>query len=778
MNIVGLADAADRDSYGGKAAGLAAAIAGGLPVPDGIAVPWQLVDQVAGGDAAAAESVLAAVRGWRDRSGSTSGDRSFRVAVRSSAVDEDTQDASLAGQLATVLNVTTERAVLDALMTVRLSAESVSTQTYRHALGLDLRSPRTAVIVQEMVDSQSAGVMFTCDPMTGSDDRVIESAWGLGEAVVSGVVTPDRFRMSPSGQIIDRRAAVKELAIRYAPEGSQGTVEVALAPAQARSPSLTDAQLHELGCLAGQCERHFGGPQDVEWAIADGTLMLLQSRPITRLASITRTAAPEPAAADEPDDRRQTGQPSVGTGSEQNRPLTGRRLTGLLLAAVLTPLNSTIVAVALPAMAADLNSSPADITRWLVTSYLAVCILAQSPAGKAADLWGYGRILTLGRATFLVGALAAALAPSLVVLAGGRVLMAVGGALTIPTIFAELSNGVAKSRRGFVFGLFGAAMGAAAAVGPLLGGFVTVRFGWHAVFYVSVPIIVVSFLLVPPIVAGRAAHGDVTRSDSTGASKSPARFDIFGSILLALAILALVTAVERIGTDGAWFAVGAAVIGTAFVMRERHRGGSVLDVQLFRRRAFAAGTAIIALHNLVLYSMLLLLPFLLAAVSGAAALSTGGTLLLFTAAMVLAAPLGGKLSDSIGARTVAVGGSLLATAGALDFAVTGGAVIAVPLVLMGAGVGLATGPAQAAAMSAARSAQAGTAAGALSTMRYLGGVVGSGLVALLADAGFVDDPRLLIFPAVLLISAAAALWLPGVDRVNRAQRAAAQRIRG
>ena len=153
-------------------------------------------------------------------------------------------------------------------------------------------------------------------------------------------------------------------------------------------------------------------------------------------------------------------------------------------------------------------------------------------------------------------------------------------------------------------------------------------------------------------------------------------------------------------------------------------------------------------------------------------------MLLFTAGMVLAAPLGGKLSDSIGARTVAVGGSLLASAGALDFAVTGGTVIAVPLVLMGAGVGLATGPAQAAAMSAARTAQAGTAAGALSTMRYLGGVVGSGLVALLADAGFVDDRRLLIFPVVLLISAAAALWLPGVDRVNRAPRSAAQKIRG
>lgn len=768
MSVVGLGDAADRDTYGGKAAGLAAAIAAGLPVPDGIVVPWHLVDQVAGGDAAAAETVLAAVRGWHDRSGPDGGQRVFRVAVRSSAVDEDMDNASMAGQLATVLNVVTDQAVLDALVTVHRSARSASAQRYRRAFGLNGRQPRTAVVVQEMVDPRSAGVMFTCHPMSAADDRIIESAWGLGEAVVSGIVTPDRFRLSPTGEIIECRAAVKELAVRYAPDGSQGTVETDLSPAQARRPSLTDAELGELAWLAEQCEQHFGGPQDVEWAIVDGSVVLLQSRPITRIGPVHHTDSVRHIESGT--EGRQPPLPLVAT-TDDRRQLTGRRLTGLLLAALLTPLNSTIVAVALPAISADMDSTPADVTRWLVTSYLAVCILAQSPAGKAADMWGYGRILTLGRLTFLIGTLAAALAPSLPVLAAGRVLMAVGGALTIPTVFAELSTRVPKARRGFIFGLFGAAMGAAAAVGPLLGGLVTTHFGWQAVFYVSIPIIAASFLLVPPILVEHtgAAAGD--REPQSGR-----RFDIVGSILLALAILALVAAVERINTDGVWFAAGAVVIGVLFVLRERRHGDSVLDVQLFRRHAFAAGTAIIALHNLVLYSMLLLLPFVLAASdsggSGATALSAGGTLLLFTAAMVLAAPVGGQLSDRIGARIIAAGGSLLATAGALIFAITGGGVIAVSLVLMGAGVGLATSPAQAAALAAVRSSQAGIAAGALSTMRYLGGVVGSGLVVLLAETGFLDDPRMLIFPAALLISAVAALWLPGVDRANRAGTAA------
>ena len=750
MNVVGLAAATDRDIYGGKASGLAAAVGAGLPVPDGIALSWQLVERIAGGDTAAVQLMLASVRDWRARSGH--GRRPFSLAVRSSAVDEDAPEASWAGQLATVLNVTSDTGVLDAVRTIHRSAESASAQKYRRTLGLELRAPRTAVVVQEMVDPRSAGVMFTRDPMTGSDDRVIESAWGLGEAVVSGVVTPDRFRLAFSGQILDRRPAVKELAVRYAPDGLPGTVEATLTPVQARSLSLTDAQLRQLALLAEHCERHFGGPQDVEWAIADDSVVLLQSRRITRMAAGSTARDQEPPAAPQPD-------PSADGVPDRRSAMSGRRLTGLLLAAVLTPLNSTIVAVALPVVASDLDSTPADVTRWMVTSYLVVCILAQSPAGRAADRWGFGRILTLGRATFLVGALAAALAPSLAILAGGRVLMAAGGALTIPTVFAELSDGVAKERRGFVFGLFGAAMGAAAAVGPLIGGAVTAHFGWHAVFVVSVPIILVSLLLVPPTVAGPAARAD------RGEAVSPAGFDPVGTVLLAVAVLALVAAVERIGSDGLWYAVVAVTVGTGFVLRERRRGGAVLDVQLFRRRQFAAGTSIIALHNLVLYSMLLLLPFLLAA-SGAATLDTGATLLMFTAAMVLTAPLGGHVSDRIGPRIVAAGGSVLAAAGALVFAVSGGDVLAVPLVVMGAGVGLATGPSQAAALAAARTAQTGSAAGAMSTMRYLGGVVGSGLVALLAGGGFVDRSWLLIFPVVLLISAGAATWLPGPERAR------------
>ena len=133
-----------------------------------------------------------------------------------------------------------------------------------------------------------------------------------------------------------------------------------------------------------------------------------------------------------------------------------------------------------------------------MTSYLAVSIVAQSPAGKVADLWGYGRVLTLGRFLFALGALVAALSPGLAMLGAGRVLMAVAGALTIPTVFAELSNRAPPARRGFVFGVVGSIMGGAAAIGPLIGGLLTAQFGWHSVFYVTIPVVLLSLLLVPP----------------------------------------------------------------------------------------------------------------------------------------------------------------------------------------------------------------------------------------------------------------------------------------
>jgi EmrB/QacA subfamily drug resistance transporter len=765
VTVVPLAEAISEETFGGKASSLAHALRAGLPVPEGFAISWEAVDRIASGDAIAAERVVAAYKGGP-------------VAVRSSALGEDSAGASFAGQHVTLLNVTSEAMLIEAVRTIHTSAHSESVRQYRTRMGVT-GDPRIGVVVVRMIDATTAGVLFTRNPVTCANERVIESSWGLGEAVVSGLVTPDSFRISVHGDILERRAGRKDFVIRYAAEG--GVVERPVAPDDISRLSLHDDQLSALHHLAERCETHFGCPQDIEWAFEGETLYLLQSRPVTTgspavSVSYDRSGAgsaslkvsesqslkgdADSLTVSQSHSLIEAGNGRVdprGRGSELSplriperddhgeQGLSARVFAGLALAALLAPLNSTIIAVALPTIATSLDASAPLVTRWMVTAYLVVSIIAQSPAGKLADRWGTSRVLTLGRASFGLGALLAAFAPTLTVLGTGRVLMAVGGALTIPTVFAQLRNSVPADRRGRVFGLFGAILGGAAAVGPLIGGFLTARFGWHSVFLVNVPVVLLSFALVPPH-RSRSARGALER------------FDFLGSAILGAAVLLLVGAVER--TSLGLLAV-TLVLVAAFIARELRAPDPVLDVRLFRRRAFAAGSAIVALQNLAMYSMIFLLPFVLAQ-GGTEPAATGRMLLFFTLAMVLASPLGGRLSDAAGSRLIVLCGAILATAGAALF-VTGDYLLA-SLVLMGGGIGIATSPSQAAAISAVGPAEAGVASGALSTMRYVGGVIGSGLVALLVAGGIARDSRLLVFPAVLLASAFAALLLPGKRR--------------
>jgi pyruvate,water dikinase len=136
------------------------------------------------------------------------------------------------------------------------------------------------VVVQVLLDPTSAGVMFTQNPITGADERVIEASWGLGEAVVAGLVIPDHYRVDRSGQVLERTPGLKKIAVRTLPEG--GTVEAEVAPELRERLCLNDSQLGELGRLAERCEHVYGRARDIEWAIADKTLYLLQCRAVTR----------------------------------------------------------------------------------------------------------------------------------------------------------------------------------------------------------------------------------------------------------------------------------------------------------------------------------------------------------------------------------------------------------------------------------------------------------------------------------------------------------------
>jgi hypothetical protein len=138
--------------------------------------------------------------------------------------------------------------------------------------------------------------MFTRNPITGTDERMIEASWGLGEAVVSGRVIPDSFRIARAGDVLDRRPGVKEFAIRGVPGG--GTVDEKVAPDLVESLCLDDEHLRALSALADECERVYGPERDIEWAFADGQLYLLQCRAVTRSAGVAPTPAPVPVSGE------------------------------------------------------------------------------------------------------------------------------------------------------------------------------------------------------------------------------------------------------------------------------------------------------------------------------------------------------------------------------------------------------------------------------------------------------------------------------------------------
>jgi len=265
---VALHEAADEAVFGGKAVQLGAAIRAGLPVPGGVALPAALVDAVAAAEPAATASLTDA---WGALEGP--------LAVRSSAVGEDSEAASFAGQHLTRLNVNSAEALLEAVRAIRESAHAAAALGYRDRLGI-AGPPRIGVVVQRLVIPDSAGVLFTQNPIDGRDERVIEASWGLGEAVVAGLVTPDRYRVSRDGRVVERTPGTKPIAIRVMP--GEGTREEPVTAERVRALCLEDEHLRRLHALAGQCEDVFGGAQDLEWAFAGEMLYLLQRRAVTR----------------------------------------------------------------------------------------------------------------------------------------------------------------------------------------------------------------------------------------------------------------------------------------------------------------------------------------------------------------------------------------------------------------------------------------------------------------------------------------------------------------
>jgi phosphoenolpyruvate synthase/pyruvate phosphate dikinase len=205
-------------------------------------------------------------------------------AIRSSATAEDMPTASFAGQQDTYLNVVGQAAILEHISRCWASLFTERAVTYRLRNGFDHSTVRMAVVVQQMVFPHAAGILFTADPVT-SNRKVssVEASFGLGEALVSGMVNADTYKVR-DGEIVAKAVGSKQIAIHALAAG--GTEEQAIDPAQQEQPTLSDAQVVELAQLGRRIEAHFGRPQDIEWCLVGDGFQIVQSRPITTLFPI------------------------------------------------------------------------------------------------------------------------------------------------------------------------------------------------------------------------------------------------------------------------------------------------------------------------------------------------------------------------------------------------------------------------------------------------------------------------------------------------------------
>jgi pyruvate,water dikinase len=256
--MIGFHDPSPVELVGRKGHNLSRMWQAGLPVPAGFCVPYQHMDTIGEIELGLALQPLNATA----------------FSVRSSAFEEDASAASFAGMLRSHLNVRGAAAVLTRVQDVRRSTGAAAAYSERLNLG---SSPRVAAVVHAFVPAEASGVLFS---RPGSGDFLVEASWGLGPAIVEGLVRPDRWVISADGAVVSAHIADKDVAIVAAE--TEGTTQILVDPPCRRRPCLTVEDLGELSRLAAACERLFNAPQDIEWAVHDEQVWLLQSRPITK----------------------------------------------------------------------------------------------------------------------------------------------------------------------------------------------------------------------------------------------------------------------------------------------------------------------------------------------------------------------------------------------------------------------------------------------------------------------------------------------------------------
>jgi EmrB/QacA subfamily drug resistance transporter len=443
-----------------------------------------------------------------------------------------------------------------------------------------------------------------------------------------------------------------------------------------------------------------------------------------------------------------------------SRRLTQRAiLVSVALGGMLVPLNSTMIAVALPNIMREFGAD-VNAAGWLVTAYLITMATFQLIAGKLGDQLGRRALVLGGLIYFGLASLAAAVSPSLLMLLFFRIQQAIAGAVLVTNGIALVFEVVPAEHRGSSFGLVNTAIVLAAAAGPPLGGLLVGAAGWRAMFWANIPLVLAALFFgwsAIPAAKPRQSHR---------------RFDIIGALAFA-AILSVAAGLLAMGRGNAnvfWLVVGGLVLtglGVFFVRYEAHHPEPVLQPMLFRRRTFASANGAIALSNLAMYVTLLALPILLSNRLGWTSFQTGLVLTAMSAAMALCSPLGGRLADRLGRRLPSVVGLSILTISMLPLTLAGEGIempsLLACLGVAGAGLGLSVAGLQTSALESVEPQQAGMASGVSSTSRYLGSIVGSSILAgLLASAPNGTSSFRMVFLVVTLAAMCAALGSLGI----------------
>ncbi|MCE3550341.1 DHA2 family efflux MFS transporter permease subunit [Pseudonocardia sp. RS11V-5] len=403
-------------------------------------------------------------------------------------------------------------------------------------------------------------------------------------------------------------------------------------------------------------------------------------------------------------------------------PATRRIAAVVVLGALLSMLDATVVAVGLESMARDLGAG-LGAAQWIAHSYLLALAVALPACGWSGRRIGAGRLWVLALAGFTVASVLCALAPTLALLVGARVLQGIAAGFLVPTGQALLGQAVGPERLGRVMAVLGAVVSLGPALGPVVGGVLLEVASWPWLFLVNVPIGLVG------VVAG-------VRVLPRGRPTRTGPLDLPGMLLAGIGLSALVYGLTAGGEQGAPLVVGGTVLAggialALFVVRSLHRAHPVTDLRLFSDRRYATATVCSTLTGASLFGTVLVFPLLLQLGRGTGTVGTGLALLSYGLATAASTPLAGRLTDRFGGGVVAAAGCVGLALTAIPFALAepGPVLVQVLLVLRGIAIGFAAIPPTVAAYAVVRREQLPDATTQLNALQRVGGAVGGALVA-------------------------------------------------